>query len=575
MRADDASVNRRVFLAMLGATGASAALAPRWFPLRSTAAAAGSAPTVDPAYPHGIASGDPRPDGTVIWTRVDPGADTGSGVEVTWEVAATDTFADVLRAGTATADATTDHTLHVSLSGLVADSWFHYRFTYDGHVSRAGRLRTAPPRGSSPDRLRFAFSSCQQINASHYVAHAAMAAEDLDFVVHYGDYVYVSDGGTLTVDDYREVYRRFKADPYLQELHATYPMVVMWDDGEFVNGIDRTLDPARFAAATQAWFEFMPVDRHPDEAARTYREIEWGSLVDFLLLDVRQYRDPAIGSNDDSGILPVTDTALPGGQAIFDADRTCLGADQKAWLKDRLLDSVGSHRWRHIGTGYPFVTLRLGDYDTPEARADPPAGFHVNGGKYITAEQWDGYWAERKELMTFIGDQCIPDVIATSGHTHVYFGAGIQPDYDDLENSPTVLWEFTCGSLTADPDPRAQFFPGMPPAEAEAAIHSLEAAFLGGNPHVDFIDLLHQGYGIITFTPEAVQVDFRIIDTFDEDAVATTNKTYRIPAGSLPTGSVCNPMGEPPPTVPPTTVPPRPPAAQGAEAVPGEPSYTG
>ncbi|QXC61151.1 alkaline phosphatase D family protein [Aquihabitans sp. G128] len=516
----------------------------------------------------------------MIWTRVDPAADAGPGVEVTWEVAADDAFATVLQAGTVTAGAATDHTLHVTLTGLAPDSWFRYRFTYGtgaaARTSRTGRLRTAPAPGSSPDQLRFAFCSCQQINPSFYVAHAAMAAEDLDYVVHYGDYVYVSDGGTLTLDDYRAVYRRFKENPYLQELHATYPMVVMWDDGEFVNNIDRHLDPARFAAAKQAWFEFQPVDRNPDEADRTYRELEWGTLVDFLLLDVRQYRDTYVPPNDDSGLLSVTDTALPSGAVIFDEDRTCLGLDQKAWLKERLLAS--GHTWRHIGHGYPFVTLRLGDYDTPAARADPPAGFHVNGGKYLSTEQWDGYWAERKELMAFLADECVENVVASSGQTHIYFGAGIQPDYDDLEGSPTVMWEFTCGSLTADPDPRSSYFPDLPRDEAEASIHSLEKAFLGANPQVDFIDLLNQGYGIITFTAGEARVDFRVIDTFDEDAVATTSKTYRIPVGSLPSGAgVCG--ADVPPTTTPTTAPPTEPGAvapaSGARPVAGDPSYTG
>ena len=566
------SLNRRAFLAMLGATGAAAALQPSWFELPAQGA---DASPLDPAYPHGVAAGDPLPDGSIIWTRVDPATDAGAGVEVAWEVAASEDFASILATGTETATAATDHTLHARVSGLDADGWYFYRFRYRDKTSRTGRLRTAPPEDASPDRLRFAFSSCQQINASYYVAHAAMAAEDLDFVVHYGDYIYVSDGGTITLDDYRGVYRRFKENPYLQDLHAAYPMVVMWDDGEFVNGIDSTMEPARFAAARRAWFEFMPVDRDPDEADRTYREILWGDLATFLMLDVRQYRSKLIDSNDDSGLLPVTDTNLPSGFAIFDEDRTCLGPTQKAWLKDRLANSTQT--WRHIGHGYPFVSLRLADYDTPEARANPPAGFHVNGGQYLSTEQWDGYWAERLELMTYLADECVPNVIASSGQTHIYFAAGIRPDIDDLDNSPIVMWEFTCGSLTADPDVRKAYFPNLPTAEAEAAVHSLEAAFLGINPQVDYIDMLNQGYGIITITPTESKVDFRIIDTFDVDAVATTKRSYAIPVGSLPAGTCGNEL---PPTetttttAAPTTTDATAPAP-AAQPVTGAPTYTG
>ncbi|MCB1040629.1 MAG: hypothetical protein KDA94_14025, partial [Acidimicrobiales bacterium] len=158
-----------------------------------------------------------------------------------------------------------------------------------------------------------------------------------------------------------------------------------------------------------------------------------------------------------------------------------------------------------------------------------------------------------------------------------YFAAGIRPDIDDLDNSPIVMWEFTCGSLTADPDVRKAYFPNLPTAEAEAAVHSLEAAFLGINPQVDYIDMLNQGYGIITITPTESKVDFRIIDTFDVDAVATTKRSYAIPVGSLPAGTCGNEL---PPTetttttAAPTTTDATAPAP-AAQPVTGAPTYTG
>jgi len=568
------SLKRRTFIAMLGASGAAVALKPTWFDLPADAAAT----PVDPAYPHGIAAGDPRPDGSVIWTRVDPTADAGGGVEVLWEVATAADFATIVASGSTTATAGTDHTLKVLVEGLGSDAWYAYRFTYDDEVSRTGRLRTAPAAGSSPEQLRFAFSSCQQITRSIYVAHAAMAAEEgLDFFVHYGDYVYVSDGGTQTVDDYRNVYKRFKANPYLQDLHAAVPIVAMWDDGEFANGVDKTFPLPRFDNARQAWFEFFPHLAPAEEPFRTYRAFEWGDLVDFTMLDVRQYRDVLVDANIPEGILPSTDTNLPSGAVIFDPDRSCLGAPQKAWFKDRLTASTAT--WRHIGTGYPFVALRLEDYDTPEVRADPPEGWHPNGGKYFSTEQWDGYWAERRELMDFVAAECVENVIITSGHTHIWFEAGIRPDYDDLPvdgvgGSPVVAREYVCGSLTADPDVRESFFPGLPKEEAEAGVRSLEAAFLAGNPHVGYIDLLNQGYGLVTMTPATTTVDFRVIDTFDEDAVAVTKETYEVAAGSLPEG-ICNPTPLPTTTTT-TTVPDDGVApAEGAQPIAGSPSYTG
>lgn len=568
------SLNRRMFLAMLGATGAAAALQPTWFEIPADAAAA---TPIDPWFPHGIAAGDPRTDGTVIWSRIAPSAGDGGTVDVLWEVSTTQDFAAVVASGTVPAAPDADYTLHAEVTGLDPDGWYFYRFTYLGHVSRTGRLRTAPAAGTSPDRLRFAFCSCQQTTASFYVAHAAMAAEDLDFVVHYGDYIYVSDGGTLTLDDYRGVYKRFKENPLLQDLHAAYPMVVMWDDGEFVNGIDSTLGQPRLDNARQAWFEFMP---HVDPSGGdfiSHRAFDWGDLVDFTMLDVRTHRSPLIDANVPSGLLPSTDTNLPSGAAIFDPDRTCLGAEQKQWFTDRLVASTAT--WKHIGTGYPFLALRLEDYDTPAVRKDPPDGWHPNGGKYFSTEQWDGYWAERREIMDLIASECVENVIITSGHTHIWFETGIRPDYDDLPGeeghtgpgSPIVAREFVCGSLTADPDVRDQFFPGKPKPEQEAGVHALEKAFLAGNPHVDYIDLLNQGYGLVTMTPSKTTVDFRVIDTFDENAVAVTKQTYTVKVGELPEGICANAPEVPTTTVPDDAVP----EAGGAQPIPGDASYTG
>ncbi|HRW39271.1 MAG: alkaline phosphatase D family protein [Acidimicrobiales bacterium] len=570
-------LKRRTFLAMLGASGAAAALRPTWSDLPADAA-----PTpIDPAYPLGVAAGDPLPDGAVIWTQVDPEADAGSGVEVAWEVSATDDFATILASGTVTALAENAHCVHARVAGLPADGWFHYRFRYGSATSRTGRLRTAPAPGSSPERLRFTFCSCQQTTASFYVAHRAMAAEDLDFVVHYGDYIYVSDGGTITLDDYRAVWRRFKSNPLLQDLHATYPMVMMWDDGEFVNGVDKTMPEPRFTNAKKAWFEFAPHLDPTDGGFQVHRRLQWGDLVDFPLLDVRSKRDVLIDANVPDGLLPTTDTALPSGAAIFDPDRSSLGAEQFAWLEDILTSSTAT--WKHIGTGYPFVALRLEDYDTPAVRADPPEGWHPNGGKYFSTEQWDGYWAERRAIMDLIADECVENVIITSGHTHIWFECGIRPDYDDLPGeeghvgpgSPIVAREYVCGSLTADPDVRDQFFPGQPKEEQEAGVHALEAAFLGANPHVDYIDLLYQGYGLVTFTPTRATVDFRIIDTFDADAVATTKESYAVAVGELPEGICANaPVDETTTTTAPA-VDPGGRDAPPATPIGGSPTYTG
>jgi alkaline phosphatase D len=119
----------------------------------------------------------------------------------------------------------------------------------------------------------------------------------------------------------------------------------------------------------------------------------------------------------------------------------------------------------------------------------------------------------------------------TAGHTHIYFAGALRPDFDDLAASPVVAHEFVCGSQTADPDLRRAYLPDLPLDQAEAVLRTLEAGFLAINPHLDYMDLVSQGYGLVDLTPTEATVSFRVIDTFDRSAQASTRASWRIPAG--------------------------------------------
>jgi len=467
-------------------------------------------------FPDGIKSGDPAPHSAVIWTRVE--VEPRRASEVLWSVAEDPDMENVVRGGLTRVDATTGHNLHVAVDGLQADRWYHYRFETKGVASVVGRLRTAPEPGSSPDRLRYAFASCQQRNQSYYVAHREIARENVDFFMHLGDYIYVSDFSTLSVDDYRSVYRRFHSNPELQALHAQVPLVAVWDDGEFYNGVDRTGDPQRLANARQAWFEAMPVIE-PSE--RTYRSLNWGNLAELMLLDTRQYRDPEVPPNTTfAGLLDAQDTTFPPGGDMLAPGRTVLGETQKAWLKARLTQTQA--RWKILGSSFDMAPWKLVDYDTPEARAADP-DLQKNGGVYVSNEAWDDYQDERRQLMRHIADNGVGNVLVSSGHTHFYKASDIQPDFDDV-NSPITAMEFVSGSLTADP-----------PATDIAPLELLQLAeniMLGANnPYLRHVDLLNQGYVIFDVTPEETIVQFRVIDTLDPDAEARTRGRFRVRNG--------------------------------------------
>lgn len=468
-------------------------------------------------FTDGVMAGDPAPDGSVIWTRIEQ---TGTqDVPVLWTVARDAAFTDLVAGGLVLATSATGHAVSVAVDGLDPDGWYHYRFEAPGPggdqvVSRTGRLRTAPATGSSPDRLRYAFASCQQINDSWFVAHRAAAAEDLDFFMHLGDYVYVSDTGTLTVGDYRDQYRRWRRQPLLRDLHAALPCVAMWDDGEFYNGVDAFGPPARLAAAKQAWFESFPL--LDPGGYRSHRRFGWGDLADVTMIDVRSYRDPAI-----------EEIVHDGPSGMDDPGRTTLGPEQYAWLTEGL--AASSAAWRLVGNPYninPWRLLNL-EFLRPFRPEMPP-----NSGIYAPNEAWDDYMAERRDLLQFLIDHGVANTVFTSGHTHIALASELRPD-PDRPATPAAAFDFCAGSLTADPDPRSAYLGDLPRTLAEDVLRAAEAWVLSQNrPYLRHMNLVDQGYAVVEVTPESVEVAFRVIDTFDPDAQAYDGARFRVRAGA-------------------------------------------
>ncbi|PBI95984.1 Alkaline phosphatase D precursor [Variovorax boronicumulans] len=260
-------------------TGLAAALGHPFLHLRAQSSA-----TRDP-FTLGVASGAPRPDGMVMWTRLAPEPVQGGGmgdapVAVQWEVAEDERFRRIVTKGMASAEADLAHSVHVEVQGLRPGRPYWYRFTAAGVRSPVGRTRTTPAdTDAAVQPLRFAFASCQQYEEGYYAAYRDMAAQPLDFVVHLGDYIYESSRGSHNVRrheggiptdlaGFRDRYALYKTDPHLQAAHAAFPWLVTWDDHEVANDYTddvspRTPDPTQFlairAAAYQAWYEHMPV----------------------------------------------------------------------------------------------------------------------------------------------------------------------------------------------------------------------------------------------------------------------------------------------------------------------------
>jgi alkaline phosphatase D len=424
-------LTRRALLLGLGATGALAtcSTAPRF---------AGNPFTL------GVASGDPLASAVVIWTRLasDPlhgGGMTAASVEVDWQVAVDERLQQVVRRGTALAHPDFAHAVHVDVEGLEPGRWYWYRFAVGSHLSPVGRMKTAPV-AAGLDRLRFAFASCAHWEHGYFTAYRHMASEDLDFVLHLGDYIYeYSSAGTAlaerrprlqppglakTLADYRTLHALYKTDPDLQAAHAAAPWIVTWDDHEVQNdyangsGQERT-PPALFlqqrAAAYQAYWEHMPLrlaQRPAGPDVRLYRRFDFGDLVQLSVTDGRQYRSPLPcprlpPAKNNARVVDVEDCP-----DHLDEARSMLGPAQERWL----LDGLGRSQAQWNVIGQQVLMARLDQKPGP--------------GRAIWTESWDAFPAARRRLLGFLAERRIANPVVLSGDIHSFWADDLLADFD-------------------------------------------------------------------------------------------------------------------------------------------------
>ncbi|WP_217197142.1 alkaline phosphatase D family protein [Streptomyces buecherae] len=495
-------LNRRDLLKAAAAAGAlnvvwplSAGLSPAQ--AREAAEALGA--DYDPApFTLGIASGDPRPDSVVLWTRLAPEPLAAEQklpeiVEVEWVVAADARLRRVVARGTVAASATLGHSVHVPVRGLRPGRHYWYGFRALGKRSRVGRTKTAPVGRVSS--VRFAAANCQAFHDGFYAAHRGIARENVDFVMHLGDYIYEHGpvGGdhvrdhnapeVLTLADYRVRHALYKGDASLREAHAAHPWFLTWDDHEVVNDYSGTGGGAPFmrrrAAAYQAWYEHMP---HRDASGSAlpdpeiHRVRRWGDLLELTILDLRSYRSAQ---------------NLP--------DGTILGGAQKEWLK-RGVDRAGDgwHCWAN--------SIMLS-----QLRGRP-------GGGYMFTDQWDGFLAERKEVLTHVHDAGLEDLVVITGDWHSAFVDDVRPDYDDT-SSPVIGTEFTAHSVTS----------GAYSADWNKTNGPLMGA---ANPHLQYFEGNRYGYDVYEVTPERWSTHMRVIgDRRDPVSPVTTLTTFHVDRG--------------------------------------------
>ncbi|MEV5973523.1 alkaline phosphatase D family protein [Streptomyces sp. NPDC051921] len=506
-----------------------------------------------PAFLHGVASGDPLPDGVLLWTRVTPTSDAtpGSGrgpdASVGWELAEDRSFARTVASGTAVASAATDHTVKVDVRGLRPATSYWFRFTSGGTVSPTGRTRTAPAVDSAAPGIRFGVVSCANWEAGYFSAYRHLAARtDLDAILHLGDYIYEYATGSypeakftvrqhqpaheiVALADYRLRHATYKTDADLQALHATHPIVAIWDDHEFANdawsgGAENHTPGAegvwaeRVAAAKQAYFEWMPVRTSTE--GTVYRRLRFGRLADLHLLDLRSFRSQQAGV---------------GSGKVDDPERTVTGRAQLDWLKSGLAASDAT--WQLVGTSVMISPVAFGAL--PADLLGPLAELLglPEGGLAVNVDQWDGYTDDRKELLKHLTDRGIRNTVFLTGDIHMAWANDVPVKAATYPLSASAATEFVVTSVTSDNlDDLLHVAPGTLSVVAAGAIKA-------ANRHVKWVDMDHHGYGVLDVTAERSQMDYYTVsDRTDRDASASWARSYRTLNGTQRVERVYQPV---------------------------------
>lgn len=487
---------------------------------------------------HGVASGDPLEDRVIIWTRVTPEDMNNDPIDVSWKVATDVNLENVVNSGTFTTDASRDYTVKVDVDGLAPGTTYYYGFQAMGIASLTGKTKTTPT-GDAAQHLKFGVVSCSNFQAGFFNAYGRLAARnDLDAIIHLGDYIYEYADGVygdstlfedrplepsteiITLEEYRTRYSTYRLDTNLVRAHQQHPFIAVWDDHESAN--DSYVDGAenhnagegdwetRKGISKQVYFEWMPIRDEADQ--KVYRTFSYGNLMDLIMLDTRL-------EGREEQILDVNAPEL------LDPDRTLLGAEQKAWFFDQLNQSEA--KWKVVGQQVIFSEFHVG-----WAGVGNPLGTYESL-ESIFLDIWDGYPAERDQVIDEVVGNEIDNVVLLTGDFHCTFAFDVpekpidvslidipgqgtipfyttNPDYDPATGAGSKMVEFATPSITS-----ANFDENLDALSAlglQLQINSEISSPLGSlgvpNPHMKAVDLIQHGYFILDIKPDSTQANW-------------------------------------------------------------------
>ena len=511
-------------------------------------ALAGSLTGCAPAhFLHGVASGDPLTDRVVIWTRVTPN-NPRQQVPVQWLVATDRHCRNIVGGGTELTDASRDFTVKLDVTGLRPGTTYYYQFFTGSDASPVGRMRSLPE--VSPAAFSMAVISCSNYPAGYFHVYGEIAKrDDIDAVLHLGDYIYeysvggyasedaaamgrtvIPENELLSLSDYRLRYAQYRGDASLQAAHRKHSFICVWDDHEFANNAWRegaeNHNPGegdwdvRRANAMQAYYEWVPV-REPEDhdRERLYRSFKIGDLLDLYMLDTRiigrdqqldyaNYIDPTSGAFDSTRF-----------QAdLTDPNRTLMGAEQLAWLQQNLATSNAT--WQVLGQQIlmgrmnlpaPLVTFAVSfdEYAQIVQLAQTNPGALTPEQQAVLAapsipynlDAWDGYFVERETVLQ-TARATDSNLVVLAGDTHNAWANNLKTLSGDSAGV-----EFAVSSVSS---PGLEgYFPDQNPDLLAAVVTQLVG-------DLQYTDLQHRGYMVVTFEQEACRSDWVFVNTVKE-----------------------------------------------------------
>lgn len=472
----------------------------------------------------GVASGCPRPDGIVLWTRLAPEPLLGGRMPpgkaaVRYRLCSDQTMRRTVREGIVETSEAKAHSVHVVLRGLEPGREYWYQFTYGRDESPVGRTKTA---STTAGAAKLALASCANYEAGHFTAYADIAAWAPDCVIHIGDYIYETGPGivglrsaevggfkatwenirqhtgpeTVTLWDFRNRYALYKSEPALQAAHAAAPWIAALDDHEIDNNwaADIPQDPwaqtplefkVRKLAALQAYYEHMPLEEPPtvsgvDSHLQLYGAYRFGP-AQVHLLDTRQYRSDQVCEAQGN---PADRSC----EALSDPTLSMTGAAQERWLIKELRNSGA--RYNVIASQTWFAPYRYND---------------LGDAAYVNMDQWDGYPIQRQRLIDILAAG-VSNPIVLSGDWHC--GAALRIHKDPWNaNSPRVGHNF-CGTSISSHCPWSQAV----------------AAAKGFNRHLDYFNGDRRGYLRCEATERNWRSEYRVVaDSRDPMSAVTTD----------------------------------------------------